>query len=76
MTPASDPLKHAESGNRGVTLGGDGDKEPLQVRIPAAVKRHFKACAALRGIAPNELFVEVWAYYQSNMVSPQVKDSK
>jgi len=38
----------------------------LQVRIPVAVKRAFKAHAALQGIEPNELFVEVWKYYQTN----------
>lgn len=40
------------------------DKEPLQVRIPGSVKRRFKAHAALRGMEPNELFVEVWEHYQ------------
>lgn len=39
-------------------------KEPLQVRIPVVVKRRFKAHAAMRGIEPNELFVEVWAHYE------------
>ena len=39
-------------------------KEPLQVRIPIAVKRAFKSAAALRGMEPNELFVEVWNYYE------------
>lgn len=42
-----------------------GAKEPLQVRIPTAVKRRFKAHAAMRGIEPNELFVEVWSFYES-----------
>ncbi len=41
------------------------DKEPLQVRIPGAVKRRFKAHAAMRGMEPNELFVEVWEQYES-----------
>lgn len=40
------------------------EKEPLQVRIPTVVKRRFKAHAALRGIEPNELFVEVWEQYE------------
>lgn len=40
------------------------DKEPLQVRIPTAVKRQFKAAAAMRGLEPHELFVEVWEHYQ------------
>lgn len=39
-------------------------KEPLQVRIPTAVKRRFKAHAAMRGLEPNELFVEVWENYE------------
>lgn len=39
-------------------------KEPLQVRIPGAVKRRFKAHAALCGIEPNELFVAVWEHYE------------
>ena len=45
------------------------DKEPLQVRIPAHVKRRFKAHAALRGIEPNELFVEVWNHYESAVIT-------
>jgi len=40
-------------------------KEPLQIRIPVRVKRAFKAHAALRGLEPNELFVEVWGQYES-----------
>ena len=39
-------------------------KEPLQVRLPVAVKRKFKAHAALRGMEPNELFLEMWKYYE------------
>ena len=39
-------------------------KEPLQVRIPARVKRAFKTHAAARDIEPNKLFVEVWEHYQ------------
>lgn len=38
-------------------------KEPLQVRIPVDIKRNFKAQAALRGLDPNELFVEVWKHW-------------
>jgi hypothetical protein len=34
------------------------------VRIPVAVKRAFKSAAALRGIEPNQLFVEVWEHYE------------
>lgn len=44
--------------------GGAAGKEPLQVRIPTNVKRAFKSQAALRGMEPNELFVEVWEYYE------------
>ena len=39
-------------------------KEPLQVRIPTEIKRRFKALAAMRGIEPNELFVEIWDHYE------------
>jgi hypothetical protein len=39
-------------------------KEPLQIRIPINVKRRFKAHAAMRGMEPNELFVEVWDHYE------------
>ena len=39
-------------------------KEPLQVRIPTAVKRRFKAHAAMLGLQPNELFCEVWDHYE------------
>jgi hypothetical protein len=41
-------------------------KEPLQIRIPTSVKRAFKSAAALRGMEPNELFVEVWNYYEQS----------
>lgn len=44
--------------------GGKGVKAPLQVRIPTDVKRRFKAHAAMRGLEPNELFVEVWNHYE------------
>lgn len=40
------------------------EKEPLQVRIPTKVKRAFKSAAALRGMEPHELFVEVWNHYE------------
>jgi hypothetical protein len=39
-------------------------KEPLQVRIPIDVKRRFKAKAAMLGIEPNQLFVEMWEMYE------------
>jgi hypothetical protein len=44
---------------------GFEEKEPLQVRIPVAVKRQFKSHAALRGIEPHELFCEVWSFYET-----------
>jgi hypothetical protein len=45
--------------------GASEAKEPLQIRIPRAVKRRFKAHAAMRGMEPNELFVEVWGLYET-----------
>jgi hypothetical protein len=39
-------------------------KEPMQIRIPTEVKRRFKSAAALRGLEPNELFVEIWEHYE------------
>jgi cell wall assembly regulator SMI1 len=49
-------------------ISGQQIKEPLQVRIPRDIKRSFKAHAALRGIEPNELFVEVWEHYERTHV--------
>lgn len=43
-------------------------KEPLQVRIPLLVKRQFKAYAAMRGLEPNELFVEMWEHFQRTQI--------
>jgi hypothetical protein len=43
---------------------GSSGKKPLQVRIPIDVKRRFKAKAAMLGIEPNELFVEMWEMYE------------
>ncbi len=51
-----------------------GDKEPLQVRIPVGVKRRFKSHAALRGMEPNELFVEVWERYEASLSPEAPKD--
>ncbi len=50
------------------------EKEPLQVRIPVIVKRRFKSHAALRGMEPNELFVEVWERYEASLTSDAPKD--
>ena len=44
-------------------------KEPLQVRIPTSIKRRFKAHAALRGLEPNALFVEIWEHYEAYLRS-------
>ena len=52
----------------------DRAKEPLQVRIPAHIKRRFKAHAALRGLEPNELFVEVWNHYQRTVAAAESGD--
>lgn len=37
------------------------------MRIPTAVKRRFKAHAAMRGIEPNQLFVEIWEHYEASL---------
>lgn len=50
------------AGNRPKATGAD--KQPLQVRIPGDIKRRFKAHAAIRGMEPNQLFVEVWQHYE------------
>jgi hypothetical protein len=52
------------------------DKEPLQVRIPVAVKRRFKSHAALRGLDPHELFVEVWESYEASLRPEASKDGE
>ncbi len=49
-------------------------KEPLQIRIPAAVKRKFKAQAAMQGIEPNELFVQVWDHYCQTVINQIVEN--
>jgi hypothetical protein len=46
------------------SASAESRKEPLRVRSPGALKRQFKAHAALRGIAPDELFVELWQRYE------------
>jgi hypothetical protein len=53
--------------------GSGAGKEPLQVRIPVLLKRKFKAHAAMRGIEPNELFVEVWQHYENSVLDNQDK---
>lgn len=53
----------------GIPRPVSGDKQPLQVRLPTAVKRKFKAHAALRGLEPNELFVEVWEHYEQTVIA-------
>jgi hypothetical protein len=61
-TPKSTRVTKGRSGPADAAL----KKEPLQVRIPVSVKRRFKSYAALRGIEPNALFVEIWEHYESN----------
>ena len=46
----------------------------MQVRIPVAVKRRFKSHAALRGLEPHELFVEVWEHYEASLRPEAAKD--
>jgi hypothetical protein len=53
--------------DRPKAASSEGPKEPLQVRIPRDIKRRFKAHAAMRGLAPHELFVEVWEYYERGL---------
>lgn len=51
-----------------VQYAASRSKEPLQVRLPAGIKRQFKAHAALRGLEPHELFVEVWQHYERTRI--------
>jgi hypothetical protein len=51
-------------------------KEPLQVRIPTPIKRAFKSRAALRGLEPNELFVEVWEHYERTHPGEKPRSTK
>ena len=62
MQTAKDPLAKAAPSRKPLALE---EKEPLQVRIPVAVKRQFKSHAALKGIEPHELFCEVWSFYEA-----------
>jgi hypothetical protein len=69
--------KHASPAHASLTPRKSGaDKEPLQVRIPVAVKRRFKSHAALRGMEPHELFVEVWERYEANLKSETIRDER
>ncbi|MBU8542172.1 MULTISPECIES: hypothetical protein [Roseomonadaceae] len=57
---------HADGDDRRASAsGGTIAKEPLQVRIPTAVKRRFKAHAAMRGLEPSQLFIEIWEHYEA-----------
>lgn len=53
-----------------------GRKEPLQIRIPTAIKRRFKSHAALLGVEPNELFVTVWEQYEASQSQSQISGHK
>lgn len=63
------PARALRHGSGGAPTGAGDAKEPLQVRIPVAVKRRFKAHAAMRGLEPNELFVEIWEHYEATVRS-------
>ncbi|MDP6514593.1 MAG: hypothetical protein QF878_15575 [SAR202 cluster bacterium] len=41
-----------------------GQKVPIQVFVPAEVRRQFKGHAADRDMKLNSLFEAVWAYYR------------
>lgn len=62
-------VTQAASAAKSSAAPSEGAKEPLQVRIPVAVKRRFKAHAAMRGLAPNKLFVEVWNHYERTLTA-------
>ncbi|MBY0337330.1 MAG: hypothetical protein K2X11_11995 [Acetobacteraceae bacterium] len=65
VAPTSDQPRLPNLPTTGEDTGRQADtKEPLQVRIPVAVKRRFKAHAAMHGKEPNQLFVEVWEFYE------------
>jgi hypothetical protein len=51
-------------------------KEPLQIRIPTLIKRRFKAHAAMRGLEPNALFVEVWELYEASLRHRPIEDAE
>jgi hypothetical protein len=52
------------------------DKEPLQVRLPVHLKRQFKSHAALRGMEPHQLFVEVWEHYEASLRPSVAEDEE
>jgi hypothetical protein len=62
--------KQINDSRRGARQSKGVEKEPLQVRIPSSVKRAFKSQAALQGLEPNELFVEIWEQYQRSRREP------
>lgn len=57
-------MKKARTATLSTAVEQSWAKEPLQIRIPIDVKRRFKAHAAMRGMEPNELFVEMWEQYE------------
>ena len=59
------------AGQSSQRTGGMEAKEPLQVRIPVTVKRRFKAHAAMLGLEPNALFIEVWGHYEAGLRSAE-----
>ena len=63
------PASYAVAAAQPRSAPAQGAKEPLQMRIPVVVKRRFKAHAAMRGLEPNELFVEVWNHYERTVAT-------
>ena len=40
--------------------------KPIQLKIPESSKNEFKAYAAMRGLAMNELFLQMFDEYKEN----------
>ena len=60
-----EPASHGHAGQSSRPTAKLAVKEPLQIRIPVAVKRRFKAHAAMLGLEPNALFIKVWDHYEA-----------
>lgn len=39
--------------------------KPIQLKIPESIKNEFKAYAAMRGLAMNDLFLKMFREYKS-----------
>lgn len=64
MTPNSEQSHLNLSATGRGKVPGKEAKEPLQIRIPVGIKRRFKAYAAMQGMEPNRLFIEVWGFFE------------